>query len=148
VEVVVAWFLFVASLQGRGEWGRGGGEEDRQNIYNFMFCDGEDYREWRKKSLNTRGNTLNTEHQVPSRHSFNTTSPTMWSHLMGIHHTFRVIYCFHFNGVKDISPFPSRSSKNCYQPIRLRGILPQNSCFGGLDVAYWPLVPKFAGSDF
>jgi len=34
VEVVAAWFLFAASLQGRWE---GEGREDRQNIYNFMF---------------------------------------------------------------------------------------------------------------
>jgi len=80
-----------------------------------------------KSHLTPETTTLNTERQVPLRHTFYAICPTMWSHLMGIHQTFRVIYCFHFNGVEDTSLFPSRPSENPYQPTRLRGILPQNT---------------------
>jgi len=109
-------FVRCFSALARGE---GGGEErtDRTFIIS-CFCGGEDYSGWRKKSLSTRGNTLNTECQVPLRHSFYAISPTMWSHLMGIRQTFRVIYCFHFNGVEDTSPLPFtllRKSISTYQ---------------------------------
>jgi hypothetical protein len=64
VEMVVAWFLFAASVQERW-WGGG----TARTFMILCFCDGEDYRRLRKKSLNKSGNTLNTVCQMPLRHS-------------------------------------------------------------------------------
>jgi hypothetical protein len=101
---------------GAGRGGEGREERTDRTFIILCFCDGEDYRGWRKKSLNTRDSMLKCK--VPLRHCFYTISPTMWSHLMGIHQTFRVIYCFHFKGGGRHFPLPLtllRKSVSTYQ---------------------------------
>ena len=39
--------------------------------------------------------------------------------------------------------FISFSIEKNYNPL----LLPRSSGFGGAEVAYWPLIPKFAGSN-